>query len=60
MLYYKFDLRYVDEATFDYDENINYQFVDDKEFNKICENTIETPEDDFSNPEYKDNHNLVF
>lgn len=48
----QFCLKYIDDYSFEYDENINYTFVNERKFNKIF--------DDFYSGEWKENHKLRF
>ncbi|MBR3885404.1 MAG: hypothetical protein IKJ33_02940 [Clostridia bacterium] len=50
----QFDLKYVDEGEFDYDENVNYTFVDDKKFENIFNSFYD------EKAGWEENHNLKF
>ena len=50
----EWELRYVDNHDFDYDENINYTFVNDREYEKIL---MDFYDDD---TDWKEVHNLKF
>lgn len=50
----QFDLKYVDDAFFNYDENINYTFVNKTNFENIFMSFYNENED------WKENHNLKF
>lgn len=50
----QWDIRYVDDHDFDYDENVNYTFVNNKEFTKIFDKFYE------DGTKWKEVHNLKF
>ncbi len=50
----EFDLKYVDEADFVYDDKINYTFVNDKKFDEIFNSFYD------ENAGWKENHKLQF
>lgn len=48
----QFCLKYIDDFGFEYDENVNYTFVNEREFNKIFNS--------FYNEKWKENNKLKF
>ena len=50
----KWEIRYVDDGVFEFDENKNYSFVEDKEFEKIFNEFYN------ENSDWKEVHNLKF
>ncbi len=50
----EFDLRYVDEADFTYDENVNYSFVDEEAFEDVFNSFYR------ADGEWTENHKLKF
>ncbi len=54
----EFDLKYVDEANFVYDDKINYTFVGNRTFNNIFDSFYYDYED--KGIKWKENHNLKF
>lgn len=50
----EWEIRYIDDYDFDYDENVNYSFVDEKIFDKIFNEFYN------NNTDWKEVHNLKF
>lgn len=50
----EWEIRYIDDHDFDYDENINYSFVDEKEFEEIFGEFYN------DNSDWKEIHNMKF
>lgn len=50
----EWEIRYIDDYDFDYDENVNYSFVDEKIFDKIFNEFYN------DNTDWKEVHNLKF
>ena len=50
----KWEIRYVDDGVFEFDESKNYSFVEDKEFEKIFDEFYN------ENSDWKEVHNLKF
>jgi len=50
----EWEIRYIDDNDFEYDENINYSFVNEKEFNKIFHEFYNDLSD------WKEIHNMKF
>lgn len=50
----KWEIRYVDDGVFEFDENKNYSFVEDKEFEKIFDEFYN------ENSDWKEVHDLKF